>query len=62
VTATAFPTSEVLREDFTDDANQNRPTHASSQKIEDQISYILKEILELRKEVGRLVDRDKAPM
>ncbi|XP_073921245.1 interleukin-6 [Castor canadensis] len=51
VTATAFPTSEVLREDFTDDANQNRPTHASSQKIEDQISYILKEILELRKEL-----------
>ncbi|XP_048193280.1 interleukin-6 [Perognathus longimembris pacificus] len=58
VTATAFPASQVLREDATDNTTSNGPTYASTQKAEDQISYTLLKIKELRDEVGRLDGRD----
>ncbi|XP_012879455.1 PREDICTED: interleukin-6 [Dipodomys ordii] len=51
VTATAFPTSEVPREEVTSNATSDGPTYASTQNAEDQISYTLMKIKELKEEV-----------
>lgn len=53
LTATAFPTSQVRRGDFTEDTTHNRPVYTTSQ-VGGLITYVLREILEMRKEVGRL--------
>lgn len=52
--ATALPTSQVRREDYTEDTTPNRPVHTTSQQLGGLITYILREVFEMRKEVGRL--------
>ncbi|XP_034375360.1 interleukin-6 [Arvicanthis niloticus] len=47
VTTTAFPTSQVRRGDFTEDTTPNRPTS----QIGGLITIVLREILEMRKEL-----------
>ncbi|XP_028630605.1 interleukin-6 [Grammomys surdaster] len=47
VTTTAFPTSQVRRGDFTEDTTPNRPTS----QVGGLITYVLREILEMRKEL-----------
>ncbi|GAB1289501.1 Interleukin-6 [Apodemus speciosus] len=50
VTTTAFPTSQVRRGDFTEDTTPNRPVYTTSQ-VGGLITYVLREILEMRKEL-----------
>uniref|UniRef100_A0A8I6AGT8 Interleukin-6 n=1 Tax=Rattus norvegicus TaxID=10116 RepID=A0A8I6AGT8_RAT len=50
LTATAFPTSQVRRGDFTEDTTHNRPVYTTSQ-VGGLITYVLREILEMRKEL-----------
>lgn len=59
--ATAFPASVLPRENLMNAVTPNKPTRASSEKTGQQISYLIKEVLEMRKEVGRLGDRDEGP-
>lgn len=49
--ATAFPTSQVRREDYTEDSTPNRPVHTTSQQLGGLISYLLREVFEMRKEL-----------
>ncbi|KAM7325819.1 interleukin-6 [Alexandromys fortis] len=49
-TATAFPTSQVRR-DYTEDTTPNKPVHTTSQQLGGLISYILREVFEMRKEL-----------
>ncbi|XP_031235771.1 interleukin-6 [Mastomys coucha] len=50
VTTTAFPTSQVWRGDITGDTTPNRPVYTTSQ-VGGLITYVLREILEMRKEL-----------
>ncbi|KAL6065465.1 hypothetical protein STEG23_011578 [Scotinomys teguina] len=49
--ATALPTSQVRRGDFTEDTTPNRPVYTTSQQVGGLITYILREIFEMRKEM-----------
>ncbi|XP_036036247.1 interleukin-6 isoform X1 [Onychomys torridus] len=49
--ATALPTSQVRRGDFTEDTTPNRPVYTTSQQVGGLITYILREIFEMRKEL-----------
>ncbi|XP_038176924.1 interleukin-6 [Arvicola amphibius] len=49
--ATALPTSRVRRGDYTEDTTPNRPVHTTSQQLGGLISYILREVFEMRKEL-----------
>uniref|UniRef100_A0A8C5Z8L7 Interleukin-6 n=1 Tax=Marmota marmota marmota TaxID=9994 RepID=A0A8C5Z8L7_MARMA len=51
VVATAFPTSELQGEDGENSVTRNKPTRASSEKTAGQISYLIKEVFEMRKEL-----------
>ncbi|KAF7482766.1 Hypothetical predicted protein [Marmota monax] len=51
VVATAFPLSELQREDGENSVTRNKPTWASSGKTAGQISYLIKEVFEMRKEL-----------
>ncbi|KAL1768132.1 interleukin-6 [Sigmodon hispidus] len=51
VMATALPTSRVRREDFTEDTTPNRPVYTTSQQVEGLITRVLKEILQMSKEL-----------
>ncbi|XP_059112639.1 interleukin-6 [Peromyscus eremicus] len=51
VMATALPTSQVRRGDFTEDTTPNRPVYTTSQQVGGLITYILREIFEMRKEL-----------
>ncbi|XP_055468933.1 interleukin-6 [Psammomys obesus] len=51
VMATAFPTLQVRRGDFTEDTTPNRPVYTTSQQVRGLIAYVLNEILETRKEL-----------
>ncbi|XP_006988986.1 interleukin-6 [Peromyscus maniculatus bairdii] len=49
--ATALPTSQVRRGDFTEDTTPNRPVYTTSQQVGGLITYILREIFEMRQEL-----------
>ncbi|XP_077897410.1 interleukin-6-like [Ictidomys tridecemlineatus] len=51
VVATAFPASEFKREKGENSVIRNKPTRASSGKTAGQISYLIKEVFEMRKEL-----------
>ncbi|XP_005087167.1 interleukin-6 [Mesocricetus auratus] len=51
VMATALPTSQVRRGDFTEDTTPNRPVYTTSQQVGGLVTYVLREIYELRKEL-----------
>uniref|UniRef100_A0A8C9PQ01 Interleukin-6 n=1 Tax=Spermophilus dauricus TaxID=99837 RepID=A0A8C9PQ01_SPEDA len=51
VVATAFPSSELKREDGENTVTRNKPIRASSGKTAGQISYLIKEVFEMRKEL-----------
>uniref|UniRef100_A0A8C9PV66 Interleukin-6 n=1 Tax=Spermophilus dauricus TaxID=99837 RepID=A0A8C9PV66_SPEDA len=51
VVATAFPASELYREDGENSVTRNKPTRATSEKNAGQISYLIKEVFEMRKEL-----------
>ncbi|EGW07755.1 Interleukin-6 [Cricetulus griseus] len=48
--ATALPTSQVRRGDFTEDTTPNRPVYTTSQQVGGLVTHVLREIFELRKE------------
>ncbi|XP_005360911.1 interleukin-6 [Microtus ochrogaster] len=49
--ATALPTSQVRRGDHTEDTTPNKPVHTTAQQLGGLISYILREVFEMRKEL-----------
>uniref|UniRef100_A0A8D2JNZ9 Interleukin-6 n=1 Tax=Sciurus vulgaris TaxID=55149 RepID=A0A8D2JNZ9_SCIVU len=51
VVATAFPTSELPREDVEEGVTSNKPMRTTSDKTGEQISYLIKEVFELRKQL-----------
>ncbi|XP_051007543.1 interleukin-6 [Acomys russatus] len=52
VTATAFPTSQVRRGDLaTADTTSNKPVYTTSQQVGGLVTSVLKEVLEMRKEL-----------
>ncbi|XP_051058849.1 interleukin-6 [Phodopus roborovskii] len=51
VMTTALPTSRVRRGDFTEDTTPNRPVYTTLQQVGGLITYALREIFEMRKEL-----------